>query len=167
MGKKFVMSVVVAMLAVVFLAGCGKPPKHWFYFKNNGYINLSKVSTFDAKGTVQVLDKDNDDKPLYILGSSKKGAVEINKENIEKALGKLEKYEVKKACLEGYIKLDGHTFELPTEVEKKGKKDDKKDDKKDKDEEEEESMKKYTKDEIKEILNGWLDIVNDVKAALP
>ena len=162
MGKKFVMSVVIAMLAVVFLAGCGKPPKHWFYFKDFGYVNLSKVTTFKAVGAVVVVDKDNEDKPLYILGSSKKGAAEINKANIKKALEKLEKYDVKKAAFEGYIVLDGSKIALPTEVEKKDKKDDKDDDKKD-----EGPLKKYTKDEIKEILEGWLDTVNDVKAALP
>ena len=163
MGKKFVMSVVVAMLAVVFLAGCGKPPKHWFYFKDHGYVNLSKVTTFKAVGVVVVVDKDNDDKPLFILGSKKKGAAEINKENIKKALEKLEKFDVKKAGFEGAIILDGSKIDLPTEVKKKDKKDDKDDD----DKKDEGPLKKYTKEEIKEILEDWLDIVNDVKAALP
>ena len=158
---KFVMSAVAAVLAVVFLAGCGKTPKHWYNIKDNHYVNLSKVTYFNAMGAVVVEDKDNKGKELYILGSDE-GPVGITEENIEKALEKLEKYDVKKAKLAAVIMLDGRSFELPVTVEKKGKTEEKSDEKAD-----EKGMKKYSKDEIKEILNDWLKIVNDVKASLP
>ncbi|MBE6406382.1 MAG: hypothetical protein E7040_10225 [Lentisphaerae bacterium] len=155
---KFIMSVVAACVAVVFLAGCGRAPSHWQYVEEQGYVNLSRVTYFRSVGTVII--KDGKDKITILDGK------EINKKNIEKALKKLESNDVDKVLLmSGILGFDGVKYALPTKLKKDEDKDAKKEKKDKKDSEPE--YAKYSKEEVIEVLENWLDIVEDVESNLP
>ena len=153
---KVIMSVVAACAAVVFLAGCGNPPSHWQRLEGVGYVNLDKVALFRSSSNLTI--RDGKDSITLLDGD------EITKENIKKALEKLEKHDVDKVIvMNGNIAFDGTVFPLSTKLEKDEEKDSKKKEKKNNEPE----YTKYNKEEIKEVLENWLDIVKDVKSNLP
>lgn len=149
MGKLVLTAVV---LFVLVLSGCRDTPKHWYYFEGKkGYINLSQVKVFSTSGHIMLYNGQNH---LYTLNGE-----EINRGNIDKVLEKVKNYNEVKVLLDGKIFLDKEQIQLPSRLDP-------------------EENKKYnfsdtvifrkcTKKELKEILEKWLDIVNDVKASLP
>ena len=138
-------SIIMAIATVMlFITGCGESSESssWYPIEG-GFINLKQAHRITSSATLAIASSINHSES-YLLKETP-----ITKENIEKALNELNKWEkIGTVGCRAEIHIDGFKIVLPSFNSW------------------EESDLQDTKDKIEDILDTWLEAIEDIEDRL-